>query len=146
MPNFSSLGRLEVPEKFLWVVGGWGGVCKVIFVVNPTVVLRLGLGWGFDNLVFLTFNVSLFALNQTADFSSSEFAILKILVRSRPDTWKVVSSAKSSVKKSVALGRSFMNNRKRSGPKTEPWGTPHLIIFFSDSVPFMQTNCSLFLR
>ena len=46
MPNFSSLARLEVPEKFLWV-GGWGGVCKVIFVVNPTVVLRLG--WGFDN-------------------------------------------------------------------------------------------------
>ena len=36
MPNFSSLARLEVPEKFLWVVGG---VCKVIFVVNPTVVL-----------------------------------------------------------------------------------------------------------
>ena len=50
MPNFSSLGRLEVPEKFVWVVGGgWGGVCKVIFVSNPTVVLRLGWGWGFDN-------------------------------------------------------------------------------------------------
>ena len=50
MPNFSSLGRLEVPEKFLWW-GGWGGVCKVIFVSNPTVVLRLGWGWGFDNRV-----------------------------------------------------------------------------------------------
>ena len=37
MPNFSSLARLEVPEKFLWVVGG--GVCKVIFMSNPTVVL-----------------------------------------------------------------------------------------------------------
>ena len=48
MPNFSSLARLEVPEKFVWWVGG--GVCKVIFMVNPTVVLRLGLGWGFDNL------------------------------------------------------------------------------------------------
>ena len=24
-----------------------GGVCKVIFMSNPTVVLRLG--WGFDN-------------------------------------------------------------------------------------------------
>ena len=52
MPNFSSLARLEVPEKFLWVVGGgWGGVCKVIFVSNPTVVLRLGWGWGFDNFM-----------------------------------------------------------------------------------------------
>ena len=39
MPNFSSLARLEVPEKFLWVGGGWGGVCTVIFVSNPTVVL-----------------------------------------------------------------------------------------------------------
>ena len=53
MPNFSSLGRLEVPEKFLWWVGwgGVGGVCKVIFVSNPTVVLRLGWGWGFDNFI-----------------------------------------------------------------------------------------------
>ena len=41
VPNFSSLARLEVPEKFLWV--GWGGVCKVIFVSNPTIVeVRLG--------------------------------------------------------------------------------------------------------
>ena len=40
MPNFSSLARLEVPEKFVWVVGGgWGGVCTVIFMSNPTVVL-----------------------------------------------------------------------------------------------------------
>ena len=46
MPNFSSLARLEVPEKFVWVVGG---VCKVIFMSNPTVVFRLGLGGGFDN-------------------------------------------------------------------------------------------------
>ena len=31
------------------MVGWWwgGGVCKVIFMSNPTVVLRLG--WGFDN-------------------------------------------------------------------------------------------------
>ena len=44
MPNFSSLARLEVPEKFLWW-GGWGGVCKVIFMSNPTVVLRcVGVG------------------------------------------------------------------------------------------------------
>ena len=43
MPDFSSLARLEVPEKFLWWVGGvgggGGGVCKVIFMSNPTVVL-----------------------------------------------------------------------------------------------------------
>ena len=48
MPNFSSLARLEVPEKFLWWLGRG---CKLIFVQNPTVVLRLG--WGFDNLEIL---------------------------------------------------------------------------------------------
>ena len=32
-------------------MGGWGGVCKVIFVSNPTVVLRLG--WGFDTKLTL---------------------------------------------------------------------------------------------
>ena len=49
MPNFSSLARLEVPEKFLWVggVGGWGGVVQGHFIVKPNHVLRLG--WGFDN-------------------------------------------------------------------------------------------------
>ena len=57
MPNFSSLARLEVPEKFLWVVGGWGGVCKVIFVSNPTVVLCcvgvgvLTIGEGLSSLM-----------------------------------------------------------------------------------------------
>ena len=30
------------------VGGGWGEVCKVIFMSNPIVVLRLG--WGFDNV------------------------------------------------------------------------------------------------
>ena len=47
MPNFSSLARLEVPEKFLWVVGGvgWVGVrfaksfsCQT----QPCVEVRLG--------------------------------------------------------------------------------------------------------
>ena len=41
VPNFSSLACLEVPEKFVWV----GGVCTVIFMSNPTVVLRfVGVG------------------------------------------------------------------------------------------------------
>ena len=44
MPNFSTLAGLEVPEKFVWGVGG-GVVCTVIFVSNPTVVLRcVGVG------------------------------------------------------------------------------------------------------
>ena len=46
MPNFSSLARLEVPEKFVWwVVGGWG--LQSHFRVKPNRCVRLG--WGFDN-------------------------------------------------------------------------------------------------
>ena len=30
MPNFSSLAGLEVAEKFVVVVGGWGGVGWVV--------------------------------------------------------------------------------------------------------------------
>ena len=48
MPNFSSLARLEVPEKFLWVGGGWGGVgdaqsfsCQT----QPLCCVVLGLGF-----------------------------------------------------------------------------------------------------
>ena len=38
MPNFSSLAGLEVPEKFVVVVG-WGGVEHVGTVSNPTKLL-----------------------------------------------------------------------------------------------------------
>ena len=49
MPNFSSLARLEVPEKFVWVGGGWGlhshfsvqpNYC--VEVVLPCVVVGVG--------------------------------------------------------------------------------------------------------
>ena len=45
VPNFSSLARLEVPEKFLWV----GGVHSH-FRVKPNRCVVLCWGWGFDNL------------------------------------------------------------------------------------------------
>ena len=38
MPNFSSLAGLEVPEKFVVVVVGWGGF-QVATVSNPTKLL-----------------------------------------------------------------------------------------------------------
>ena len=47
MPNFSSLARLEVPEKFLWVGGGWG--MHSHFRVKPNRCVVLCWGWGFDN-------------------------------------------------------------------------------------------------
>ena len=51
VPNFSSLARQEVPEKFVWGVG-WGGVggggglhSHSHVKPNCCVVLRLGLGF-----------------------------------------------------------------------------------------------------
>ena len=48
MPNFSSLARLEVPEKFVWVVGGGWGLLSH-FHVKPNRCVVLCWGWGFDN-------------------------------------------------------------------------------------------------
>ena len=50
MPNFSSLARLEVPEKFVWWVGGgWWGLHSH-FRVKPNRCVVLCWGWGFDNI------------------------------------------------------------------------------------------------
>ena len=55
MPNFSSLARLEVPEKFLWVGGGWwvGWGMQSHFRVKPNRCVVLCWGWGFDNIVLV---------------------------------------------------------------------------------------------
>ena len=69
--------------------------------------------------------VSLFALNQ---FMSCIIMILPLDIMSfMLLLWKkiVVSSAKSLVLPSgQQIGRSLIKRRKRSGPKTEPCGTP----------------------
>ena len=69
--------------------------------------------------------VSLFALNQ---FVSCVIMILPLDIMSfMLLLWKkiVVSSAKSLVLPSgQQIGRSLIKRRKRSGPKTEPCGTP----------------------
>ena len=43
-----------------------GGVCKVIFLSNPTIVLRLG--WGFDNMQLWSINVNLRLLKASIEF------------------------------------------------------------------------------
>ena len=45
MPNFSSLARLEVPEKFVWwVVGGWGLQSQFRVKPNRCVEVRVRAG------------------------------------------------------------------------------------------------------
>ena len=52
MRNFSSLARLEVPERFLWWGGLVGGVGWVGFAKSFSCQTQplLRLGWGFDNI------------------------------------------------------------------------------------------------
>ena len=45
MPNFSSLARLEVPEKFVWVGGGWGLQSHFHGQPNRCVEVRVRLGF-----------------------------------------------------------------------------------------------------
>ena len=40
-----------------------------------------------------------------------------------------------------ALGRSFIYSMKNKGPKIEPRGTPHLMVYFGEPVRLNSTNC-----
>ena len=73
----------------------------------------------YMNFVFEIFNVSLFALNQSANFASSKLSVLKSLTRSASDI-KVVSSAYNYKKKSDPFGRSFIKNMNKIGPSMDP--------------------------
>ena len=98
------------------------------------------------NLVFLTFRGNLFALNHTVAFSNSKFAWSNNWQRSWPDTWKVESSANKSARMSLACGRSLIKIRKSIWPKTEPCGTPHLILALSESLLLHWQTASFLLK
>ena len=58
-----------------------------------------------------------------------------------------VSSANSRVTSLVVqYCMSLIKSKKRSGPKTEPWGTPHAMGLVSDFVPFITVYWVLFVR
>ena len=58
-----------------------------------------------------------------------------------------MSSAKSLTYKFVAQGKSLINNKKKSGPNIEPWGTPNSTLVNEDLIPFCNlTNWDLQLK
>ena len=76
-------------------------------------------------LVFDTFKVSLFALNQSDAFSSSRLANLNKSFNLLDEIWNVVSSANNREKRFCDMfARSFIRIRKSRGPSTDPCGTP----------------------
>ena len=60
---------------------------------------------------------------------------------------RFVSSAKWCAElNSTALCRSLINKIKRRSPSTDSWGTPYLICFFADLLPWTLVNCFLSSR
>ena len=54
------------------------------------------------------------------------------------------SSAKSLMFELIESVMSFMYNRKRTGPRTEPWGTPEMTLAGDEWEPFTDTVCVRF--
>ena len=109
-------------------------LCTLDMVVLFILILQLVRsiffreGWKIIYFVLSGWRVNLLAETKTRHAWSS---LLTVLARGVISLWlkkMLVSSAKSIKCKSLEeLNRSFMYIRKRSGPSTEPWGTPHFI-------------------
>ena len=95
----------------------------------------------------MNFVLSIFSVNP---FEDSQLCILESSLFNRPDTLersigilysivvnRLVSSANNiNLNVLLTLGRSFIYIRKSSGPKTEPCGTPVVIVPVGDDVSF----------
>ena len=119
----------------LQFVPTWSKIFPPILIWRSFMSVCKFLSENSINLVFLTFRVHLFAFNHSKALSSSIFASSKRVAMFV--FGKVVSSANKS-------GRSFIKSKNKNGPIKQPRGTQHKIFSFSESAPFMDTNCSLF--
>ena len=103
--------------------------------------------WKIMRFDFFIFNVSLLAASQTVNFASS---VLRILITSSiflPSMKTLVSTANRIENNlSDTLGKSLMQIKKNSEPKTDPCGTPQVKVFEVDLELFILTNCWLFVR
>ena len=93
--------------------------------------------------VLSRFRDNKFALNHSFITANSEFIIFSICCTDFPVKNKLVSSANIIVDNILeAKLRSLIYIWNRTGPKIDPWGTPHLIIASSDSQFAMVTHLS----
>ena len=74
------------------------------------------------------FNCSLFRKHHIFKFSKLD---CKFIASSIQSTVRkiLVSSAYIKISQSRDNGKSLINKTKISGPKTEPWGTPELVLY-----------------
>ena len=90
--------------------------------------------------VFFTLSEILFAFNQlTRCFKSALTSLFSFLIEL---LWhnRLVSSAKWwTLQNFIAWFRSFIYNKNRRGPRTDPWGTTQFITARENSYPFIDT-------
>ena len=73
-------------------------------------------------------------------FDKSVFISSSMSLRLLPLLNKFVSSANNiEVVEEHIFPRSFMYNKNNNGPKIDPWGTPHVILFTWDDTPLYVT-------
>ena len=102
------------------------------------------LGLKIRSPVFFTLRLRLFALNQFVRLDKSLFTCFDNISSNGLDRIMLVSSAKWYVFQNlILLCRSLIYMRKRSGPRSDPCGTPVIITLTED---ILLTNCFLFLR
>ena len=93
--------------------------------------------WNKTKLFFSILIVNLISVHQRHSFWTVLNTALTNVFRSFSYNINAVLCVKSwLITFSIALYKSFIYNTKNIGPKTEPWGTPQLILRTSDLNPF----------
>ena len=88
--------------------------------------------------------------NETSHCSAHSFMVARSLfmllvasTSSLKSINRVVSSANRCILVPMSLGISLINTRNKRGPRTEPWGTPALIVPILDVALLRITRCCL---
>ena len=113
-----------------------------MFNLRLPCLLEKSIEWVLDKLI-----ASLFAENHVITLLISDDNLSFRWLMSGLWYNIVVSSAKSmNFSRSEQLTMSFIYNKKKSGPRVEPWGTPMLQILVRDLNPLAQTKYLRSLR
>ena len=104
-------------------------------------------GWKRTKLDFLTFNDSLLTYNQVATLLNSSLITAcrsAMFLCSKNKLASSVNKWKSNILEHLWI--SFIYSKNKSGPRTDPWGTPQVISQCSDWTLLTVTNCFLPLK
>ena len=130
------LSSNKTPRNFIVLI--LSITCLFIFNVGTCCIFLPNM-WNNENLVFPTFNDSLFAENNSLILINSSLTALN-------NVFMLLCSKKKSIVSEhywntfEELERSFTYNKNKNGLSIEPCATPHLISFFTvseDSVIFV---------